>query len=358
MKEYNAYLVQLLYDHDCVIIPGFGGFVARHIPSGADINREIILPPAKNILFNKNLINNDGLLANFIMEQSKCSFTEANRYVEDFILEIKNTLSKNHRYEIEHLGALFLDHENNVQFQSSPDVNFLMESFGLYPVYAKPLINIVSEKKSIQTKDRITESKEAVKIIPQKSKIKNWVIAAVTLPIAGAALFFSLSNAKVVNAWEAAIKPFTNAKSFAYTPKDYLEKEFRYHAIRPAEIHPDINGYGSFKLNKEGHFFWVNISDTLLKSDKTQVVKIIQPITNTNDDGPYQIVMGCFAVHDNAERLIRTLSGRNIQAYISGQNKNGLYIVSSGSFTDIGEARAFLGSIRQNYPSAWLMNAK
>ena len=71
--------------------------------------------------------------------------------------------------------------------------------------------------------------------------------------------------------------------------------------------------------------------------------------------GKYQVVMGCFSVKGNAKKFIRTLSGNNIRAGISGTNAKGLHVVSCGAFNDKESALAMLQSIKSKYPSAWVM---
>ena len=56
----------LLYLHDCIIIPGFGGFVANQKPSFLNPAHHIFSPPSKRIAFNSSLRIGDGLLANHI----------------------------------------------------------------------------------------------------------------------------------------------------------------------------------------------------------------------------------------------------------------------------------------------------
>ena len=63
--SFNKYIVQLLRHLDCVIIPDFGGFVAQYKTASLD-GVTGYSPPSKQILFNINLKNNDGLLANKI----------------------------------------------------------------------------------------------------------------------------------------------------------------------------------------------------------------------------------------------------------------------------------------------------
>ena len=52
----------LLLRNNCVIVPSFGGFVANQSAAIIDYRNGIITPPRKSVLFNRQLINNDGLL--------------------------------------------------------------------------------------------------------------------------------------------------------------------------------------------------------------------------------------------------------------------------------------------------------
>ena len=53
----------LLLRHNCVVVPSFGGFVAKQVSAVIDYKTGVMHPPKKSLLFNKQLINNDGLLA-------------------------------------------------------------------------------------------------------------------------------------------------------------------------------------------------------------------------------------------------------------------------------------------------------
>ena len=67
-RSIDYYINELLYIHDCVIIPGFGGFVGNHISAKLNKASKTLTPPSKQILFNENLKTNDGLLINYILE--------------------------------------------------------------------------------------------------------------------------------------------------------------------------------------------------------------------------------------------------------------------------------------------------
>lgn len=56
-----VYIRELLLDHDCVILPDFGGFIGNYVPAHYDSSNNFY-PPTKQISFNKQLCHNDGLL--------------------------------------------------------------------------------------------------------------------------------------------------------------------------------------------------------------------------------------------------------------------------------------------------------
>ena len=63
LKKIDQHIFELLFQHDCVILSDFGGFVANYVSAKVDENTRRIFPPAKTVIFNKYLTNNDGLLA-------------------------------------------------------------------------------------------------------------------------------------------------------------------------------------------------------------------------------------------------------------------------------------------------------
>ena len=76
MLEINHILKELLQLHDCVIFPNLGGFVAQYSPANLDEKKSVLSPPHKQILFNKNLVNNDGLLANAFAQKNNISYED------------------------------------------------------------------------------------------------------------------------------------------------------------------------------------------------------------------------------------------------------------------------------------------
>ena len=136
----EKHIVQLLYAHDCVIVPGFGGFICDYAPAEINAERHQIYPPTKHIAFNAALKKNDGLLASFIASAEKIEYADAYRSVQDYAAGCNGRLTNRRQVEIEDLGVLHLDSRKNLQFKAVRSRNFLHASFGLAPMQLGPVI--------------------------------------------------------------------------------------------------------------------------------------------------------------------------------------------------------------------------
>src|SRR5579863_10168641 len=138
--DISSYIGELLYEHDCVIIPGFGGFICSYRPSVIHEDTGIIRPPSKEISFNKNLVSNDGLLINYISTRTNLPFQEAAGMVSTWVSSADGLLRGKETLVVNNIGIFFNDKEGNLQFSPSETVNYLKASFGLKNVVAYPVV--------------------------------------------------------------------------------------------------------------------------------------------------------------------------------------------------------------------------
>ena len=75
-------IVNLLLRHNCVIVPAFGGFVAQSSGALIDMDSGVITPPRKSVLFNKQLVNNDGLLISHISSEYKIEYASSENFLK------------------------------------------------------------------------------------------------------------------------------------------------------------------------------------------------------------------------------------------------------------------------------------
>lgn len=174
MTSVEQLIGNLLLRHNCVIIPSFGGFVAQRISARIDYKSGTMLPPGKSILFNRQLLNNDGLLVNEFARENNVSFDEASKELDALVEQWNVTLTQGGRIEIERVGNLFFDEERNICFEQDRFANLLLESFGLGSVHfvSEEDVRIVEHKISVEeTVTPVKEEKtEIAPVIPAKEE--------------------------------------------------------------------------------------------------------------------------------------------------------------------------------------------
>lgn len=348
---------ELLYKHDCVIIPNFGGFVARKHSAAFSKSLDVILPPGKQILFNRNLIHNDGLLVNAISQKHNLPYQGSLKLLEDYKDYIVSLLDVKKRFDLNNIGLLYIDAEQILRFEQKTDVNFLIDSFGFEPIIAQQ-ISLENEPRIIATEtfiDRKIASDIKVKSKKSKSYLKLAAIT-VSVPLVFASLFFALSSKQLKPLMESSLNPFYVADR-VYQP---IDSKLTLATIELAKAETPVE-------TKEGlMFFKIDNTDKIiiassLGNTTNETKKITEQISTKktidfNSGASFQVVLGCFSIEENANRLIRDLQKNNITAAISGTNAKGLHVVSCGGFPTKDQALDKLQEIKNNFPSAWIMS--
>ena len=62
VNELCQHIDKLLLSNDCVILPGFGGFLTHYADAYYSESEQLYYPPKREIGFNQNLTMNDSLL--------------------------------------------------------------------------------------------------------------------------------------------------------------------------------------------------------------------------------------------------------------------------------------------------------
>lgn len=155
MKEFISHIDYLIQKHDCVIIPGFGGFVISH--EGASIaTNGSIMPPKVSVGFNPDLKSNDGLLAESYMTMYSISYDEACQRIEEAVKRLNIILGMKHPVQIGRLGKLSLDKNNRLTFVPNANLSiFHPDTFGLSKVNMKRLVDIDKDKVRVKRKSLV-----------------------------------------------------------------------------------------------------------------------------------------------------------------------------------------------------------
>lgn len=156
----------LLYKHNCVIIPGFGGFVGNFKATEFNESRMLLSPARKKVAFNQSLQENDGLLINALMKRKAISYEQSEKEVAIFVRFLSDRLEKYRNYEFKNIGSFYLNKENLLVFVAYEGLNFFKKSYGLQDVKVRKIkADTKPQPESILHKTEPVARKE-VKIVP------------------------------------------------------------------------------------------------------------------------------------------------------------------------------------------------
>ncbi len=306
--QLSTYIKDLLYRYECVIIPGFGAFLANYTTASIDVESHTFYPPGKSIAFNKQLQTNDGLLANYVASVEGTTYEKALEKIRNFTGKLSLQLMNGDIATLDGIGDFKLNSENNVGFIPSNAENFNTAAFGL--------TTFVS------------------------SEISRPHLAGPTV---------------IVN------------EPLLFTPTKRSQPYLKYAAVGLIAI--ALAGFGGMKMyegNVEQHNFAEKqkATDVLEKQIQEATFVIDNPLPAielalTKETGKYHVVAGAFRQKENAAKKIIQLQDKGFSATMIGVNKYGLHQVVYSTFSDRVEALQALRTIkRQENKDAWLLVKK
>lgn len=180
-----AYIRELLLLNDCVIIPGFGGFVTNYKQAGLQSSQ--FTPPGKSVSFNKKLNFNDGLFINHIASEEGINYIAARKKVERMVQELNYRLTDGEEVSIPGLGILLFDEQQHLVFTPKVEENLNLDAFGLSPFSYESLFSRQLAPKATPKEER----QASVEVIFQKRSLKK---VAVAIPLVLALALVPLKN--------------------------------------------------------------------------------------------------------------------------------------------------------------------
>jgi len=133
-----AHIEKLLFLHDSLVVPGFGGFTATTAPAKADYTGGSVTPPSKILLFSENLTVDDGRLIQDIANIHQIPTEEARRVVTEFVGQIQTLLNQREIVTLPNIGRLYKNYMQKIQFLPVAN-NFNAASYGLPPLQFSPI---------------------------------------------------------------------------------------------------------------------------------------------------------------------------------------------------------------------------
>ena len=220
--DITAFIRELLFSHDCVIVPGFGGFIGNYTPASIDKSTSTFHPPVKQISFNRNLNHNDGLMVGRISESAKMNYGDARNLVEEYVASVRKKLEKGEKVVFDNIGSFINNQEGNIQFEPDTSVNYHLDSFGLESFNFQPLENYDVRHRVARHIDKDPAKRSSMRKILWRAAIIVQLIAVIVAVPFKMNIFKSKVEATSLNPLASA--EFENNKS-AVDEKAAAEKD-------------------------------------------------------------------------------------------------------------------------------------
>lgn len=326
-------------EHDCVIVPQFGGFIANAVSAQQNRVTHKFTPPSRKFSFNSHLKHNDGLLIQS-MAINGVSYQEAEQAIKTEVDKWNQLLNANEKLDLGELGLISQTQDGRLIFEPNISKTNSKASFGLETFHRIPVTTQPNKKK------QATEVKPAAEAAPRK---RNWsyVAAVLALPIVGY-MGYVATQTKLFKADQpfavAELNPFSNNYCALYEERSIMpvvgtipETEENWLQLTSSK---DVVPLYLTDDHSEETAIWVRLNHAKALAEQPANIHLIA---------------GCFGNEINAKNLVEDLKVAGYPASIIDYHK-GLYRVSANGFSTRKKAEEALNSIRTSVaPSAWLL---
>ncbi|RLD30141.1 MAG: SPOR domain-containing protein [Bacteroidetes bacterium] len=303
--QLEAYISDLLYRYECVIVPDFGAFLTQCASAKINKSTNTFYPPKKVLSFNEQLKNNDGLLVNYIADVEKIPYEEAVEKIVKRTKSLKSYLLQGETLSFKNIGDIVLNKDGKLTFEPSYSLNYLTDAFGLSQ-FVSPNIAREAHKEKVIPLTITSESRKA------RPYLKYAAVAFIALSLGG----FLASNY-------------------------YLGQIDQHNQLAQEDANMQLDN----KI-QEATF----IIDNPLPTVTFIVAK---------QSGNYHIVAGAFRIEENSTKKLNQLQDLGYNARKIGKNRYGLHQVVYSSHETRTEAQRFLYKIRREHnKDAWLLVQK
>ena len=308
---------ELLYQHECVTVPNFGAFLTRSSQATVSVSGNF-LPPRKEILFNRLLATNDGILAHYYAQKEAVSYENALRKIEKEVSLWKKRL-QTQVLRFPGVGEMQLTPDKKMVFSPLGKINFDIHSFGLTAFQRNPLVTkIKTEPPKIisimenSTNDDLMFQPEGNSENENKTPWMRYAIVGVVAVAVVACVYYFGEQ---------------------YSTSERLKQQ----ELAQEKIKKNVQE-ATFDL---GTLKTIAVNASANQSEPTDETPTID-----SDQQYYSIIAGSFRSLENANRKIAELKAEGYDAALAKSSPEGLYRAAYGRLTSKRKAMNLLSFVK------------
>ncbi|MCM1021599.1 MAG: hypothetical protein NC343_04795 [Muribaculum sp.] len=311
MFELTEQIEYLVFQHDCVVIPGVGAIIAYHKAAYVNKENNSVFPPVRELTFNPQIIHTDGLLAASVARKEKVTFEKASSMVAQSIADMMTCLDSQNEVSLGRVGTLRKNSEGSIEY--SPLNQTLFGFFDAYqPVDLRQRESEIVDQQSTKTE----------RIYPIVKKFANIAASVVVLLMLGLMLTTPIVDNEAIMASMSGLR-----------------------INKTENIHPVLFDNG-IELN-------IALPDPKSAIGEIQENNIIDVPDNSNS---YYLIVASLPTKEKAREFINDHSGTNENFRILNcDQRYRVYIEKTSTINEALLLRSSNGRI-DNFPGMWVFN--
>lgn len=130
----GIYISELLFDHENVILPGFGMFSTEYIPARFIPEQKKVESPSKIISFNGKIKEGESPLIPHISQREEIDKEVVWKFIRDFVGQMKESINSGSKVELQNVGVFRKGGDSEILFEPDRSINYLSDASGLSSV--------------------------------------------------------------------------------------------------------------------------------------------------------------------------------------------------------------------------------
>ena len=324
MENLVKYTSKLIAQHNCVIIPELGAFLAHSIPASYNAEDGIFMPPHRTLGFNSQITIDDALLLSEYIDEQQFTYEEAGKALHKDVANLRYELSSKGTVRFGELGTFSMNVTGNITFDPAPNGIDDPYNFGFEPI----LIPLLSEC-------------DKNDIIIKRRSIKKYVSVAVA-----AMLTFFIFSPVGDSAYEPSLKAGFTAGETMLVAKEAVEEVA---TAELCEIEPVADTVTETIITKPQ----ATEPAVEVQAEVVEVPATVEPAKIEN--GPtYSIIVASTPNAEKANLAIQELSAK-MQAEYHVVEGGGRHRIAHSSYSSNSEANDALAQVKGTFPDAWVL---
>lgn len=240
----------LMTRHDCVVVPGWGAFIANYSAARYDETGSVMERPHRAIGFNASVNHNDGLLAQSLMRREGLDYHSAMRFVADSVTTFRQQLAMDSEVSMGRLGYFRRNQGRFIEFVPFANANGCDQFYGLDNLPIKTVDTLEQEHAELEAADQGA-------IVPKERNLFSRKAAQIAASIAVLiGLGIVLSTPIIVDRSQqnmAAIAPTVTAPQAQQVATVTVQQGVQAQVVAPVETYQGIVSVG----NTAGKYYMV-----------------------------------------------------------------------------------------------------